>query len=47
MMLPPPARRIAGTTALQQFQMPLTLTAVVASPSASAIASKRPPRSAP
>jgi len=29
--------RIAGTTALQQFQMPLTFTAIVASQSASAI----------
>ena len=47
MMLPPAACRIAGTTALQQFQIPLTSTAMAASQSASAIASKRPPRSAP
>ena len=46
-MLPPPARFIAGTAALQQFQMPLTLTAIAASHSASSIASKRPPCSAP
>src|SRR5215469_6748724 len=44
MMLPPPACRIAGTAALQQFQIPLTLTAIAASQSASAIASKRPPQ---
>ena len=32
---PPPALRMAGTTALQQFQMPLTLTVIAASQSAS------------
>src|ERR1041384_2445787 len=46
-MLPPPACRIAGTAALQQFQIPLTLTAIAASHSASSIASKRPPCRAP
>src|SRR5437667_242315 len=43
MMLPPPACRMAGTTALQQFQIPLTFTAIAASHSASLIASNRPP----
>src|ERR1700724_1998065 len=38
-MLPPPACRRAGTTALQQFQMPLTFTALAASQSASVIVS--------
>src|SRR6478672_2155204 len=42
-MLPPPACRMAGTTALQQFQMPLTFTAIAASHSASLIVSNRPP----
>src|SRR6267154_2412027 len=46
MILPPPALRMAGTTALQQFQIPLTLTAIAASQSASAMVSKRPPRNA-
>src|SRR6516162_4591166 len=32
-MLPPPPCRRAGTTALQQFQMPLTFTAIAASQS--------------
>ncbi len=47
MIDPPPDWRIAGTTALQQFQMPLTFTAIVASQSASAIWLNRPPRSEP
>ena len=47
MIEPPPDWRIAGTTALQQFQMPLTFTAIVASQSASAIWLNRPPRSEP
>jgi len=42
-MLPPRTCRMAGTTALQQFQMPLTFTAIAASQSASLIVSKRPP----
>src|SRR5499427_1053952 len=42
-ILPPPACRMAGTTALQQFQMPLTFTAIAASHSASLIVSNRPP----
>src|SRR5262245_4118523 len=46
-MLPPPACRMAGTTALQQFQIPLTLTAIAASHSVSAMVSNRPPFSPP
>ena len=42
-MEPPPASRMAGTDALQQFQTPRTLTAMVRSHSSSEIASKRPP----
>src|ERR1700733_12347733 len=46
-MDPPPAARIAATTALQQFQMPLTFTAIAASQSASGMALNRPPRNEP
>src|SRR5215831_1195633 len=42
-MLPPPVRRMIGTTALQQCQMPFTFTAMAASQSSSRSASNRPP----
>ena len=42
-MLPPPRSRMEGKTALAQFHRPLTLTAMQASQSDSAIVSIRPP----
>ena len=44
---PPPLSRMTGTTALQQFQMPLTLTAMASSHSPGSMSSNRPPVSAP